>query len=319
MSLFHLGRVEATPAASATLSEAGADLATYLARHQRGDWGEMEGRRVTYNAWALEHQAILWSRYELPNGSYLSIATARDRSCTRVMLETEFESREVSAQEGYARWAGYYDHERNPLIAVEEPLVDVILSQLEVATALDVCAGTGRLALKLARRGAAVTATDQSAEMLTLAEQKARREGLAIDFRLRSLEEGLPSTATGFDLVTCALALCHVPDLDQAVREFYRVLRQGGHLLITDFHPDAVADLGWRTHVVRPEGRYLLPNMAHTRGDYLHAVEQAGFALLDVQDVPLRAVPPGYLVSQSEIVSERGDTSLCLIIFAQRG
>ncbi len=168
----------------------------------------------------------------------------RDRSYTYVMLVTEFERREVSAQEGYARWADYYDYVRNPLIAVEEPHVDAILGKLQVTTALDVGAGTGRLALKLARRGVAVTAIDQSAEMLALAEQKARREGLAIDFHVGSIEEGLPFAPAAFDLVTCALMLCHVPDLDQATRAFYRVLREGGYLLITDFHPDAVADLG---------------------------------------------------------------------------
>jgi ubiquinone/menaquinone biosynthesis C-methylase UbiE len=56
-------------------------------------------------------------------------------------------------------------------------------------------------------------------------------------------------------------------------REFYRVLREGGHLLITDFHPDAIADLGWRTHATRPEGTYFLPNMPYTREDYLDAVQ----------------------------------------------
>ena len=325
MCLFDLGRVEVTPAASAALLEANVDPAVYLARHRRGDWGDGEDLRVgagssrpLRNAWALEHNGILRSTYKLPDGTNLSIATARDRSYTRVMLETEFERREVSAQEGYARWADYYDHEKNPLIAVEEPLVDAILEGLQVTTALDVGAGTGRLALKLARRGIAVTAIDPSAEMLAVAEQNARREGLAIDFRLGSLEEGLPFTPGEFGLVTCALTLCHVPDLDQATREFYQVLHEGGSLLITDFHPDAVANMGWRTVAARPEGRYLLPNMPHTRADYLQAVEKAGFTLLDVQDVPVRDVPPGVLAFREDIVREHGDSSLCLTVFAQK-
>jgi ubiquinone/menaquinone biosynthesis C-methylase UbiE len=315
---FDLGRVEVTPAASAALSEAGVDLSVYMARHRRGDWGDVEDWARPHNAWALEYQGIIRSTYKLPDGTSLSIATACDRSYTRVILEQEFERREVSAQEGYARWAETYDHERNPLIAVEEPLVDAILQELEVATALDVGAGTGRLALKLARRGVAVTAIDPSAEMLAVAEQNARREGLAIDFRLGSLDEGLPFAPAAFDLVTCALALCHVPDLDGAAREFYRVLREGGYLLITDFHPDAVADMGWRTVAVRPEGRYLLPNMPYSRADYLQAVEKQGFTLLDVQDVPVREVPPECLAFYEHIVSTYGDCSFCLIVFAQR-
>jgi SAM-dependent methyltransferase len=318
MRAFELGRVEVTPAASAALSEAGVELAGCLARHRGGDWGEVEERRAAHNAWAVDHCAILRSRYALPGGGCLLVATARDRSYTRVMLETEYERREVSAQEGYARWADYYDHERNPLIAVEEPPVDGILAGLQVTTALDVCAGTGRLALKLARRGIAVTAFDQSAKMLALAEEKARRESHAIDFRMGSLEEGLPFAAPAFDLVTCALALCHVPGLNRVAREFYRVLRPAGHLLITDFHPDAVAGLGWRTHATRPEGTYFLPNLPYTREDYLRAVEQAGFTLLNVQDVPVREVPPGCLPFHEQTIREYGDTSLCLIVLAQK-
>jgi malonyl-CoA O-methyltransferase len=318
MCTFDLGTVEVTPAASAALSEANVDAAVYLARHRRGDWGDVEDWIRPHNAWALEYKGIIRSTYKLPDGASLSIATARDRSYTRVMLETEFERREVSAKEGYARWADYYDHERNPLVAVEEPLVDAILEELEVTTALDVGAGTGRLALRLARRGIAVTAIDQSAEMLAVAEQSVRGEGLVVDVRLGSLEEGLPFAAAEFDLVTCALVLCHVPDLGQAAREFYRVLHEGGYLLITDFHPDAVATLGWRTVAVRPEGLYLLPNMPHARADYLQAVERAGFTLLDVRDVPVRDVPAGYLAFHEAIVSEHGDSALCLIVFAQK-
>jgi malonyl-CoA O-methyltransferase len=318
MHLFDLGSIEITAAASGALAQADADPAHYITRHQRGDWGDVDGKQVQYNDWALEHKGIIWSTYRLPGGASLSIATARDRSYTRVMLETEFERREVSAAEGYARWANHYDQELNPLIAVEEPRVDAILGRLDVATALDVGAGTGRLALKLARRGVAVTAIDQSAEMLAVAEENARSEGLAIDVRLGSLQEGLPFAAAKFDLVTCALMLCHVPDLGQATREFYRVLRESGYLLITDFHPDAVTKMGWRTVAARPEGHYLLPNMPHTRASYLQAVERAGFALLDVQDVLVRDVPEGCVPFHEAMVSEHGDSSLCLVVFAQK-
>jgi ubiquinone/menaquinone biosynthesis C-methylase UbiE len=318
MVLFGTGSIEVTPAASEAMSRAGIGPALYLDRHRSGDWGDVEDWVGPHNAWALEHRSILRSRYKLPNGTYLLIATAYDRSYTRVMLEQEFEHREVSAQEGYARWAARYDHEMNPLIAAEQPHVDAILEGLQATRALDVGAGTGRLALKLARRGIAVTALDQSAEMLAVAKQNARREGLAIDFHQGSLEEGLPFASGEFDLLTCALMLCHVPNLDQVTREFYRVLRAGGYLLITDFHPDAVANEGWRTVADWPDGRDLLPNMPYSRADYLQAVQEAGFALLEVQDVPVRDVPPDYFVSYEDAIRKHGDTSLCLIVFAQK-
>jgi ubiquinone/menaquinone biosynthesis C-methylase UbiE len=318
MCSFDLGRIEVTPAASAALAEAGVDPSTYLARHRAGDWGDVEDWMAAHNAWGVERPAILRSRYALPDGPYLAVATARDRSYTQVMLEGEFDRREVSVQEGYACWAETYDLELNPLIAVEEPRVDEILASIEATTALDVCAGTGRLALKLARRGVAVTAFDASAEMLALAEDKARQEGLSIAFHRSALEDGLPFAQATFDLVTCALALCHVPGLDRVAHDFHRVLRTGGHLLISDFHPDAAAELGWRTINERPEGDYLLPNMPYTRSYYLDAVRAAGFSLVDVQDLPMRAVPRRTWAFYDRMVEEYGDTNLCLILLAQK-
>jgi malonyl-CoA O-methyltransferase len=318
MCLFQLGQVEITQAASAALSKAGREPSIYLDRHRRGDWGEVEEWVAPHNEWVLEHYGILRSRYELPGGASLWLATAPDRSYTLVMLDHEFEEREVGALEGYACWADQYDHEWNPLIAAEEPRVDAILGGLNAQTALDVGAGTGRLALKLARRGIAVTAFDQSPEMLAVAAQSARREGLPLAFHQGSLEGGLPFRSGEFDLLTCALMLCHVPHLEQVAREFYRVLAAGGTLLITDFHPDALAHMGWRTVAVRPEALYLLPNMPYSRADYLQAVEGAGFALLDVQDVPVRDIPPDYMVSYESLVEKHGDESFCLIILAQK-
>jgi hypothetical protein len=40
--LFTLGRVVATPGALAAIGVSGDDLSTYLARHQSGDWGDID-------------------------------------------------------------------------------------------------------------------------------------------------------------------------------------------------------------------------------------------------------------------------------------
>src|SRR5260370_41256892 len=101
------------------------------------------------------------------------------------MSETEFQ--EVSVQDGYALWAASYDQEKNGLIFVEERHVDRLLAQLPFTRVLDVGTGTGRYALKLARRGASVNATDQAPEMLAVARQTAQRRGLSMGFWLSSL------------------------------------------------------------------------------------------------------------------------------------
>ncbi len=222
---------------------------------------------------------------------------------------------EVSTQGGYALWAASYDQEKNPLIAVEEPHIDRLLASLPFTRALDVGTGTGRYAFKLARRGANVTAIDQSAEMLAVARRTAQNEGLCIDFRLASLEEGLLFGSDRFDLLICALTLCHVPHLAAAVQEFARVLREGGYLLITDFHPASVS-YGWRTQFKRAGVKYLLPNMPHTRDNYLEAVSTSGLTILEVMDIPHRELPAGYF--SEEFMRLHSEKMLCLILLAQK-
>jgi len=246
MSLFSLGMTEITPAASAALAAVNTDPAMFFTRHQQGDWGEVEERMQRYNDLAAQQNEIVLSRYRLTDDTEIVVTTTADRSSTLMLLATEYQRREVSTQEGYDVWSTTYDSEKNTLIAVEERHVDALLAPLSIAAALDVGTGTGRHALKLARRGIAVAAIDQSPEMLAVAKQVAQTEGLTIDFRLASLGDDLPFASGQFDFLICALVLCHVPDLPHAIQEFYRVLRPGGYLLISDFHPEAV-ERGWHT------------------------------------------------------------------------
>ena len=74
-----------------------------------------------------------------------------------------------------------------------------------------------------------VDATDA---MLAVAREKVP----AADFRLGRLE-ALPVDDDSIDVITCSLALTHVPDLQPVMREFGRVLRPGGTAVLSDIHP----------------------------------------------------------------------------------
>lgn len=318
MHLFDIGTVDITPAATEALAAAALDPATLLDRHRRGDWGDVEESDRQENEFALQHpRAIyaLFSHYVLSEDTSVEVITAADRSCTRVLLRAEDQEREVSTAEGYAVWAEGYDRDHNPLIAAEDPLVDALLEPLPIKTALDIATGTGRYALRLARQGVAVTAIDQSVEMLAVARETARIEELPITFQEASIGEPLPFGPGSFDLVLCALALCHIPDLHGAVAEFARMVRPGGYLLITDFHPDVVAE-GWRTVYTRPGITYLLPNVSHTRDGYIDAITRTGCDLLQTLDIRVRDCPEGYFAPR--MIEHVGEKNFGLIILAQK-
>ena len=163
--------------------------------------------------------------------------------------------------EGYSRWAKTYDTTWNTLIATEEVYSLALLDGIDGVTALDAGAGTGRFALKLARRGWKVTAIEPNPDMRAIAKRAADRQGLPIDFASASLEGGVPVESSAFDLVVCALTLCHVASLRGAVGEFSRAMAPGAHLLITDVHPDFIA-AGMPTQFVEDGATYHLPNEA---------------------------------------------------------
>jgi len=222
---------------------------------------------------------------------------------------------EIDNKHGYAIWSKSYDHEKNPLMAVEEPHVKQLLNSISYSRVLDVGTGTGRHALKLAQPGVHVTAIDNSSEMLAIARDKANRTGLEIDFRHVSLENPLPFNDEAFDLVLCSLVLTHIPNLANVVKELYRVCSEGGYILITDFHPESLAK-GWRTEFENNGTLYLLPNFNYTREDYLEAVSAAGFPLVQVKDIPVKEIPGGYISEETR--DKYNNVGLCLIILGQK-
>lgn len=106
------------------------------------------------------------------------------------------------------------------------------------ARVLDVATGTADLALamKRYRPEAEVVGVDFVEEMLVLGRRKARRQGLAV-----RLEQGdglaLPFDDATFDAVTIAYGLRNFADTGRGLREFYRVLRPGGRLVVLEFPP----------------------------------------------------------------------------------
>ena len=172
---------------------------------------------------------------------------------------------------GYAAWAATYDDPNNGLFAIDEPAVDAILDGLPAGVALDAACGTGRFSVHLADRGHRVIGVDNSREMLELARAKVP----SADFRLGDLHD-LPLPDASVDVVLCALALAHVPDLAPVMAQFARVVRPGGHVVIADAHHELVFR-GSVVKAVSPTGEPgLVATYRHTPGDFLRAALPVG-------------------------------------------
>lgn len=89
--LFTLGRVVATPRALAAIGISGDDISTYLARHQSGDWGNVDADDWNENQLSLEQGFRLMSVYTLGiTGVKIWVITEADRSSTSILLPEEY-------------------------------------------------------------------------------------------------------------------------------------------------------------------------------------------------------------------------------------
>lgn len=193
----------------------------------------------------------------------------------------------VTAAAGYGAWSASYDTMQNELLEVEQPVVRAVLETLPPGTAVDVACGTGRHTSYLRELGHAALGVDRSAQMLA----HARRKLADTPFLVADLH-ALPLPDHHADVVVCALALTHVPDLTAALTELVRVLRPGGSLVVSDARG---LFAGIRPPVVQqlPDGSAgYLPHRIWTTGAYLRAALSLGLELRSY-DEPARPQAPG--------------------------
>ena len=91
MNRFNPGQVVAKPGALAALEASGDDPSTYLARHQSGDWGDIDAHDRRENQLSLEQGFRLMSVYTLSiTGVKIWVITEADRSSTCILLPDEY-------------------------------------------------------------------------------------------------------------------------------------------------------------------------------------------------------------------------------------
>jgi demethylmenaquinone methyltransferase/2-methoxy-6-polyprenyl-1,4-benzoquinol methylase len=115
------------------------------------------------------------------------------------------------------------------------------------AAALDVCCGTGDLALELRRRvgpGGRVVGLDFSAPMLELAERKAAARGAAVEWVQGNALE-LPFPDGSFDAATVGFGVRNVADLGRSIAEMARVVRPAGTVAILEITTPQRPPLKW--------------------------------------------------------------------------
>ena len=166
----------------------------------------------------------------------------------------------------------------NWLLELEEPEVDRALGDVKDLEVLDVGAGTGRHAVRVAQRGARVTAVDFSEEMLARARQKAGAD--RVRWLVHDVALPLPFEARSFDRVLSALVLEHIPidELASFFGDLGRVARPDGVIVVTAMHP-AMFLKGVSANFRDERGEVRPRSYVATLSDYVMGAIRAGLVI----------------------------------------
>ena len=106
-------------------------------------------------------------------------------------------------------------------------------------TVLDVAAGTGNASIPAAERGAKVTASDLTPELLEAGRARAEAQGLQLDW-VEADAERLPFGDESFDVVMSSIGAMFAPHHQAVADELVRVCRPGGTIGLLSWTPEGM-------------------------------------------------------------------------------
>jgi malonyl-CoA O-methyltransferase len=192
----------------------------------------------------------------------------------------------LEPDQGYALWAETYPpRAHNQLMRVEQSAMEALWRSLSVERALDLGTGTGRNLRLLSERGVTdPIGLDRSLAML----KRADPGGVRL---ICGDASALPFAAGAFDLVLASLMAGDVRDLHGFTLQASRVLRRGGSLLYSDFHP-SWAERSWQRTFESADGRkWRLPYHSHSLHDHRSALDGAGLETVALEEPRLDGLP----------------------------
>jgi SAM-dependent methyltransferase len=111
---------------------------------------------------------------------------------------------------------------------------------------LDVASGTGNAAIPAAQRGADVTASDLTPELLDAGRARAEAEGLKLEW-VPADAEALPFDDASFDVVMSSIGAMFAPHHQDVADELVRVCRPGGTIGLLSWTPEGMLGALFRT------------------------------------------------------------------------
>ena len=175
----------------------------------------------------------------------------------------------LNSKDGYNKVAKEYKKLHSYLFEFEKNKAISMLGNIENKKVLDAGAGSGRLIKQLVNAQAIVTAMDISENML-----KAIRKDVLDNVKIvvGDVEE-MPFENNSFDIVISTFVIVHLKDPSIFFQEAYRILKDGGRLLIGNINQREPVP------ILTPDGLVQIDSYYHGQEDVIRELEQVGFRI----------------------------------------
>lgn len=173
----------------------------------------------------------------------------------------------LSSIDAYKLWSAFYDNQPdNVVLNLEEKLFSEMIINVDFSNknVLDIGCGTGRHWQEiLDYKPVKLVGVDNSNEMAEKLKKKFIDSEIFISENnsLKFFED------SSFDIIISTLTIGHIKNIENYFKEWSRVLRTGGEIIITDFHPDAFS-IGMKRSFVTDKKVIEVENYLYTL-DYL--------------------------------------------------
>lgn len=187
----------------------------------------------------------------------------------------------MNIKEAYQEWSHQYDTNENKTRDLEAIALRSILSKLELNKVLEFGCGTGKNTLWFEQNAKEILSADFSEAMISKAAEKIKSP--KVQFTIADINKAWDFTNQEFDLISFSLVLEHIENLDVVFSKIDKITQTGSKVYIGELHPFKQY-AGSKARYSTPEGEQLVTCYTHNVSDFIHAANNYGFSLIDMEE-----------------------------------
>jgi ubiquinone/menaquinone biosynthesis C-methylase UbiE len=191
--------------------------------------------------------------------------------------------KETNVVEAYDLWAENYDAQPgNLMLALDQIVFSKLLDNVTITNkqVADIGCGTGRhWPAIFGKNPSRLTGFDVSPGMLNKLQEKFP----AAQTHVITDDEFAIVASSSYDVIISTLTVAHIENIEDALQAWSRILKDKGDIIITDFHPDALASGGQRTF--KHENKHVaVQNFVHTTDNIKAVMLKHGFTIISEEE-----------------------------------